>query len=108
MFAFVTAPFVPFVPSKCTEASDLLESTVSLRRRPFVLTGLGGFEAAPLGCCSSFMRLSWWCRVAVPLALKPALSGWPGCGVCGRDSKLYVPVLDRVPGTLASGAPVLL
>lgn len=75
MVALVIMPVVPSAPLlKCTEFSDLLESTVSVRRRPFVLTGLGGFEV-PLRCSSIFMRLSWWCRVAVPLAPKPALSG---------------------------------
>jgi hypothetical protein len=29
-------------------------------------------------------------------------------GVCGRESNEYVPVLERVPGTLERGAPVLL
>ena len=107
MVAFVTMPFKPLPLLKCTEFSDLVESMVSVRRMPFALTGLGGFEG-PWSCSSSFMRLSWWCSVAVPLALRPALSGWPGCGVWGRDSKLYVPFRDRVPGTRASGAPVLL
>jgi hypothetical protein len=38
----------------------------------------------------------------------PALSGCPGCGVCGRESKVYVPVLEREPGAFDRGAPVLL
>lgn len=89
-----------------SDLSDLLESIVSVRLRPFCLTGLVGFEEPPLRS-SNFMRLSWLWRAAVPF-VRPALSACPGCGVCGRESNVYVPVLERVPGTFARGAPVLL
>jgi hypothetical protein len=40
---------------------------------------------------------------------RPVLACWPGYGVCGRLSKVYV--LERLvgwPGAFARGAPVLL
>ena len=80
---------------------------VSERLMPFCLTGLVGFPLAwPPLRSSIFILLSWWCSAAEPLVM-PALSAWPGKGVCGRESNVYVPVLER-PGTLERGAPVLL
>jgi len=82
---------------------------VSLRLIPLVLVGLVGFdEGAPPLRSSSFIRLSELCRLVAPL-LSPALSGCPGWGVCGRESKVNVPVREREPvGALERGAPVLL
>lgn len=102
-------PLVPWSPLKYAPLSDLpelLESSVSVRLMPFCLTGLVGSVRPPLRS-SSFILLSWWCSAAEPL-VRPALSACPGKGVCGRESNVYVPVLERVPGTLERGAPVLL
>lgn len=46
--------------------------------------------------------------MAVPFG-RPALSACPGWGVWGRESNVYVPVLERVPvDDFTRGAPVLL
>jgi hypothetical protein len=103
-------PFAPFGPgwSEYADLSDL-ESSVSLRLMPLVLTGLPGFDVGPPPLrSSSFILLSWLWSVETPL-LMPALSGCPGWGVCGRESNVYVPVRERdVVGARESGAPVLL
>jgi hypothetical protein len=81
---------------------------VSLRLVPLALIGLLGFDVGPPPLLpSSFILLSWLCRALAPF-VKPALSGCPGWGVCGRESKVYVPVLERELDALERGAPVLL
>lgn len=106
-----TGPLEPCSGLKYADLSDLsdLESIVSLRLMPLVLTGLLGFDVGPPPLRSSiFMRLSWLWRWAEPFG-RPALSGCPGCGVCGRESNEYVPVREREPAeAFARGAPVLL
>lgn len=85
-------PLVPLValppcsPLKYADFSGLAKSFVSVRLMPLVLTGLGGFEWPPLRS-SIFILLSWWCSAAEPF-VRPALSAWPGNGVCGVESNV--------------------